>query len=118
MRGRIPSEHRFCDADRDTLAEVLADGQLAQRVAIRARVLLALDRGERSGVISHWLGLSRTGLWHLWQRYRRRGTAAIFDAPRSGRPPIFSPLATGPDRTDGLHRPGRLWSAPGPLGLP
>lgn len=52
MRGRIPSEHRFCDADRDTLAEVLADGQLAQRVAIRARVLLALDRGERSGEIS------------------------------------------------------------------
>ena len=118
MRGRKPSEHRLDAADRRALGDFLADGHLAQRSAMRARALLALDRGERIGDIVHWLGLSRTGLWDLWQRYRQRGIAAISDAERSGRPPGFSPPAARPHRAAGLHRPGRVRPAPGPLGLP
>lgn len=103
MKGRKPLEYRLCDADRRYLNEIVADGQLIQRVANRARALLALDRGERIVEIGRWLGWSRKGLWHLWQRYQQRGVDAIFDGERSGRPPVFSPSGAGPDRACGLH---------------
>jgi homeodomain-containing protein len=64
-----------------------------QRVANRARTLLALDRGERIGAIVPWLAWSRLGCWHLWQRYEQYGVDAICDAERRGRPPVFSPTA-------------------------
>lgn len=91
MRGRGPFEYHLRKADRRYLQEIADDGQVIQRVAYRARALLALDRGERIVVIVHWLGLSRTGLWCLWRRYQQRGVEAIFDDQRSGRPATFSP---------------------------
>jgi hypothetical protein len=97
MRGRKPLEYRLREGDQQALQVLLADGQLIQRVANRARALLALDRGERLGDIVHWLGWSRTGLWYLWQRYQHWGVEAIFDAERSGRPPVFSPARARPD---------------------
>lgn len=68
MRGRKPVEYRLREADRQYLQAILADGQLIQRVANRARALLALDRGERIVEIVPGLGWSRMGLWDLWQR--------------------------------------------------
>ena len=97
MKGRKPLEYRLRAGDRQALQALLADGQLIQRVANRAQALLALDRGERLGDLVPWLGWSRTGLWYLWQRYQHGGVEAIFDAERSGRPPIFSPARTHPD---------------------
>jgi Winged helix-turn helix len=103
MRGRKPLAYRLRDADREYLHAILADGHLMQRVANRAQALLALDRGERIVEIAHWLGWSRMGLWDLWQRYHAWGVAAIFDAERSGRPPIFSPAPARSDRAYGVH---------------
>src|SRR5215472_3948290 len=77
--------------------------QLIQRVANRARVLLALDRGERIVDILPWVGMSRMAVWYLWQRYLERGVDAIFDEERSGRPPTFSPSRASRDRTRSLH---------------
>lgn len=57
MKGRKPFEYRLRDADRHYLNEVVVDGQLIQRVANRARALLALDRGERIVEIGRWLGV-------------------------------------------------------------
>jgi len=91
MKGRRPFEYQLRKADRRYLQEIADNGQVIQRVAYRARALLALDRGERIVEIMHWLGLSRMGLWHLWQRYQQRGVEAIFDDQRSGRPATFSP---------------------------
>lgn len=117
MKGRKPFEYKLRPADRRYLNEIATNGQLLQRVANRARALLALDRGERIVDIIHWLGLSRMGLWHLWQRYQERGVDAIFDDERSGRPPAFSPSGTHADRARGLYRSGGLWQAPDSLGL-
>ncbi len=97
MRGRKSHAYRLRKGDRQSLHAIQADGQLIQRVANRARALLALDRGERLGDIGHWLGWSRMGLWYVWQRYEQYGLDAIFDAERSGRPPVFSPTRTRPD---------------------
>jgi Winged helix-turn helix len=77
-------------AERRYLQKLVGDGQQRQRVATRARTLLALDRGERLVEIMRWLGVSRMGIWHLWQRYQRRGVAAILEGERSGRPVVFS----------------------------
>jgi hypothetical protein len=63
MRGRTPLIYRLRKADRQYVHAVLADGQLIQRVASRARALLALDRGERLVEIAHGLDWSRMGLW-------------------------------------------------------
>ncbi len=103
MRGRLPSEYKLSVNERRYLTGVVKDGQLIQRIGIRARALLALDRGERIVDIVRWTGLSRMGLWHLWQRYAERGVEAIFDEERSGRPAVFSPARTCPDRARRLH---------------
>jgi len=117
MKGRKPFEYRLRDAERRYLNEIVRDGQQLQRVATRARTLLALDRGERIVEIMRWLGVSRMGVWHLWQRYQHRGVAAIFDGERNGRPVVFSPARAGPDRAHRLYRPDGLRAAADPLGL-
>ena len=117
MRGRLPSEYKLRANARRYLTEVVKDGQLIQRIANRARALLALDRGERIVEIVRWTGMSRMGVWHLWQRYAERGVEAIFDEERSGRPAVFSPARTCPDRARGLHRANRIWTGVDPVGL-
>lgn len=97
MEGCKPFVYRFRAAERHYLQEIVGDGQQQQRVATRARTVLALDRGERIVEIRRWLGVSRMGVWHLWQRYQHRGVAAILDGERSGRPVGFSPAGAGPD---------------------
>ena len=84
MKGCKPLPYRLQEADRHVIETLLADGHLPQRVANRAQALLALDRGERIHAIGHWLGWSRTGLWHLWHRYQQWGVDAVFDAARRG----------------------------------
>jgi hypothetical protein len=91
MKGRKPYKHKLKDPDRSWLKVKVCEGQLVQRIAKRARALLALDSGERIGQIVRWIGLSRMALWYLWRRYQQRGVAAIFDGQRSGRPAVFSP---------------------------
>ena len=118
MRGRYPFAYRLKAADRLYLNQIASDGQVLQRMAKRAQALLALDRGERIVEIVHWTGIRRTGLWRLWQRYQQRGVEAIFDAPRSGRPAVFSLPAASHDRAYRLYGPQRLRLAPAPVGLP
>ena len=118
MRGRMPSEYKLSPHDRRYLIEIVQDGHLIQRIAKRARALLALDRGERIVEIVQWTSLSRMGVWYLWQRYVARGVEAIFDEERSGRPAVFSPARMRPDRARRLHHPSQLWTGTDSVGLP
>ncbi len=73
MRGRKPSAYRLCETDRRSLQKILTDGHLMQRVANRARALLALDRGARLVEIAHWwragsLSIYGTGRSLSWRR--------------------------------------------------
>jgi|AntDryMetagUQ255_1029468.scaffolds.fasta_scaffold16783_2 biotin operon repressor len=118
MRGRKPDAYKLPASDWRYLNELANEGQLIQRVATRARALLALARGERIVAIVRWLGISRTSIWELWQRYLERGVEAVFDEERSGRPLVFSPSRTCQDRARRLHRPSDVWTEPESLGLP
>ena len=82
MKGCKPAEYRLRAVERRSLSEIVKEGRQLQRVARRAPMLLALDRGERSVEIMRWLGVSRMGVWHVWQRYQHRGVAAILDEER------------------------------------
>ena len=117
MRGRKPSEYNLSANDRRYLTEIVKDRQLIQRVANRARVLLALDRGERVVEILRWTGLTRMAVWYLWQRYLERGVEALFDGERSGRPAVFPLHPASSNRAHRLHRPGGLWPAFDAVGL-
>jgi hypothetical protein len=97
MKGRKPSVYRLRAAEQRYLRVIVGEGHQSQRVATRARTLVALDRGERIVEILRWRGVSRMGVWHLWQRYQQRGGTASFDGKRSGRPVVFSPAGAGPD---------------------
>jgi Winged helix-turn helix len=118
MKGCKPAEYRLGAGARHYLRKIVKDGPQLQRVARRAHILLALDRGERIVEIMRWLRVSRMGIWPVWQRYPQRGVAAIFDEERSGRPVVFSPAPAGANRAGRLYRPRSLRVAVDPLGLP
>ena len=65
MRGRHPLGYTLKTVDRRQLEQIASEGQVLQRVAKRARALLALDRGERMVEIVRWTGVERTSLWYL-----------------------------------------------------
>jgi transposase len=69
---------------------------LVRRIGI---VLRAADAdGPTNLQIAAELGTSKdtVGLWR--RRFARAGLAGLQDAPRPGRPPVFSPLATAEGR--------------------
>jgi hypothetical protein len=103
MKGCLPAEYHLRASERRYLHEIVRDGRQLQRVARRAHILLALDRGERIVEIMRWLGVSRMGVWHVWQRYQQRGITAIFDEDRSGRPAVFSPAGASANRADRVY---------------
>ena len=118
MKGCKPAEYHLSAGDRRYLRAIVRAGSQLQRVARRAHILLALDRGERIVEIMRWLDVSRMGVWHIWQRYQQRGVVAIFDEERSGRPLVFSPAGARANRADGVYGPRRLRVTPHTLGLP
>ena len=93
MRRRPPHLITLSPADCVELERVLRDGRLEQRVARRARVLLAMNDAETVMVdLARQVQQTPTAIWYLCRRYEARGLEAIYDAPRSGRPPGLSAL--------------------------
>jgi biotin operon repressor len=91
------------EQDRAYLESLIRDGSTPQRVARRARILLALSDPETIvQELAEKLEQARNTIWHLCRRYEERGIEAVFDAPRSGRPWTFSPFGAGRYRTVGL----------------
>src|SRR5438067_368135 len=64
-----------------------------QALAFRSRIILRLARDDRptNGTVAAELGCSRNTVAVWRTRFLRDGLAGLQDAPRSGRPPVFSP---------------------------
>lgn len=91
MRGRKPDPFMLKPKDRAALHQLLRDGRTPLRVARRAQILLRrADAQQRVKALSESLEQDAATIWQVCERYRRGGlNAALYDAPRSGRPRVF-----------------------------
>jgi hypothetical protein len=96
MRGRQPKKFQLKPKDKADLRKLLQDGKTPWRVARRAQILLQrADTDQQVGSLSKKFALSASTIWRICQRYCDEGLeAALYDAPRSGRPPVFSQRST------------------------
>ncbi|MDB6029759.1 MAG: Transposase, OrfA [Verrucomicrobiales bacterium] len=103
MRRHPPHLIQLKRAERSFLQELVHDGRTEQRVARRARVLLAMAQ-KRTLVLkmAERLGMSPNGVWYLCRRFDERRVEAVWDKERSGRPRQFSPLGASSSGAVGL----------------
>jgi hypothetical protein len=96
MRGLQPKKFQLKPKDKVVLCKLLQDGKTPWRVARRAQILLQrADPDQQVGSLSKKFALSASTIWRICQRYCDEGLeAALYDAPRSGRPPVFSQRST------------------------
>lgn len=91
MRGRKPEPLVLKPQDMKTLQQLMRDGQTPLGVARRARILLSCAEAKHSvDAVSDKVGQNRSTVWRVCERYRVAGLeAALYDAPRTGRPRVF-----------------------------
>ncbi len=95
MRGRRPRGVQLEAEDIPVLEALVRSGKTEQRVARRARILIEMGRQERVKLLSKRVEQDPSTVWRVCRRYEKRGIEAVYDAPRSGRPPeIFPPRAS------------------------
>ena len=99
MRGRQPDKFELKPKDKTYLRGLLRDGQTPLRVARRAQILLnRADDQLRVRLLSETIGQAPATIWRVCERYRQAGLqAALYDAPRSGRPRVFFQSRTEAD---------------------
>ncbi len=95
MRGRRPRGVELKPDHIPQLEALLRSGKTEQRTARRTRVLLGIHQGEGVKPLSEKVELDPSTLWRVCRRYEERGIEAVYDAPRSGRPPEISPPGAG-----------------------
>ena len=79
-------------ADRAQLADVVANGNTPQKLAVRARILLMLADRVGPSLIATRLALSRNHLHYWVRRYLAEGASGVLhDAPRPGRRKRITP---------------------------
>lgn len=93
MRGRKPGKFKLKTKDEMFLHKLLREGETPIRVARRAQILLGRAKAQQQlEALGETVGQTPSTIWRVCDRYRRRGLqAALYDAPRSGRPRVFSP---------------------------
>jgi transposase len=92
MRRRPPHLLHLSPGEVAYLKTLVEDGRTEQRIARRARVLLAMtDPDTVVSELADRLELERTTIWNLCRRYQAKGVDVVLEAPRSGRPRELSP---------------------------
>jgi hypothetical protein len=92
MRGRKPDGLILEPSDGPLLQQLLRDRNISQRVATRARILLTRAKHQRVRQVATLVDQKPSTIWRVCERYRHQGIeAALYDAKRSGRRPVFSP---------------------------
>ena len=99
MHGRKPEKFQLKPTDKAYLRKLLRDGGTPWRIARRAQILLQrAEKNQRVGSLSEKFVQSASTIWRICQRYCDGDLqAALYDAPRSGRPRVFFQKATQAD---------------------
>jgi hypothetical protein len=82
MRGRKPIGITLSPEHVVVLQRLVRSGKTEQRIARRARILLAMHWRERVGPLAEHMEQHRTTVWRLCQRYKEYGLQAVCDLPR------------------------------------
>ena len=92
MRGRKPEPLVLKSKDKKRLQQLVREGQTPIQIARRAQILLNRAKsGQRVSFVSDKVDQHPTTVWRVCERYRNAGLeAALYDAPRTGRPRVFS----------------------------
>jgi len=78
--------------EREELERVVRAQTSTQRDARRARIVLAVADGVPLSRVAAQVGVERSVVRQWATRFVRKRLRGLVDAPRSGRPPRFSPL--------------------------
>lgn len=98
MRRRPPRVIDLAPDDAAYFEQLVRDGRTEQRVARRARILLAMANAATVVQdLADRLDVERTTIWNLCRRYEEVGARAVEGASRAGRPRTFSPSAARRD---------------------
>jgi hypothetical protein len=82
--------------DRRQLEPLVRRGTAEQRMALRARIVLAAAHGEENAHITERLGVALNTVIKWRKRFFEEGITGLADRKRSGRPRSLSP--SGPRR--------------------
>jgi predicted DNA-binding transcriptional regulator len=85
LRVAVDREQRM------VLEDISRAMSMPHRDVVRARTILLLTDGVSQSEVSRRVGLQRRIVRKWAQRFVERGLLGLNDAPRSGRPPRFSP---------------------------
>jgi transposase len=81
---------KLSDNELRSLTTLLRRGTTSARTQTRARVLNLLHRGQHPHRIAETLSVSSATVFNIKRRYQLEGLeAALFDKPRSGKPPTI-----------------------------
>ena len=80
------SQVRIAAEDEVTLVNWSRSSSVRAGLAMRAKVVLAVAKGEGTSSIARRLGITRPTVIHWRDRYTERGLDGLHDAERSGRP--------------------------------
>ena len=96
MPGRKADKFKLKSKDKIFLRKLLRDGRTPLRVARRAQILLSRANGQPLvASLGEMIGQDASTIWRVCERYRHQGLqAALYDAPRPGRPRVFFQAGT------------------------
>jgi Winged helix-turn helix len=84
------------DEERSELERICRAHTATQRDVSRAQIILRLDEGWSLSRVAGEVGRQRTVVRKWAKRFVRKRLRGLVDAPRSGRPPRFSPQSRHP----------------------
>jgi hypothetical protein len=118
MRGRkSPVSIHLTLQEQLELEAILRRTMASAGLAHRARIILLLAEGHSITATALQVQDQRRIVRKWGQRYQQHRLQGLLDAPRTGRPPVFSPgggTACGQDR---LRAAGSVRPFPVPMGL-
>lgn len=91
MSRRSPFVIDLSDEDRDRLEALVRRRTAEQRMALRARIVLAAANGEENASIAERLGVALNTVIKWRKRFFEEGMDGLADRKRSGRPRTFPP---------------------------
>jgi len=89
--SRVATQIDLAEPEREQLESWVRAAKTEQRLAFRARVVLAAANGEASTAIARREGVRVTTVSNWRVRFAEKGVAGLIDEPRAGRPATYGP---------------------------